>query len=110
MLSQLSPLDIIFFSLVFTFVIINEVNLVVRKIILRWIYYLDWRKREFDRYNRLRPIIVKSRKPWDCWKCMTGWCALALALLNGYGWESLLWCAVGMFAGALFEAIKNRYL
>lgn len=51
-----------------------------------------------------------ARKPFNCIKCMTGWFALVLAVLCGYGFISVLLCAAGLFMGALFEAIKMRWL
>ena len=108
MLLQLSPLDIIFFAIISAFIITTEVTMMIRRIILRWIYFGDSQKRDFSRYNRVKGNVVRLRKPWDCMKCMTGWCALVLALLAGYNWESIVWWGVGVVAGAIFESIKLK--
>jgi hypothetical protein len=111
MLLQLSPLDVIFYSIVISFVLVYEVSMAVKKLILRIYYKWNWvRYGEFGRYNKNKGKIAKLRKPWDCMKCMTGWCALVLALLAGYNWESIVWCAVGLVCGAIFESIKLRWL
>jgi hypothetical protein len=50
-----------------------------------------------------------NRKPFNCVKCMSGW----LALIGGvifFGWYGLLFLPAGVFVGAMFEAIKMRYL
>lgn len=51
-----------------------------------------------------------KRKPFTCMKCMTGWSVLPLALLSGYGAESLLLMIAGLFIGAIAEGIIMRYL
>lgn len=55
---------------------------------------------------------VKSwqRKPFNCMKCMSGWFALSLALISGYGWQSGLLFIAGVFIGAIAEGIIMRYL
>lgn len=50
-----------------------------------------------------------SVKPFNCIKCMTGWYALILGLI-WTGWTGLWMLPVGVFVGAIFEAIKMRWL
>lgn len=48
-------------------------------------------------------------KPFNCLKCMTGWSALILAFtFHAEFWY--LYLPVGVFIGALFTAIKLRWL
>lgn len=50
-----------------------------------------------------------SVKPFNCMKCMTGWFALALA----YFFDTPFWyfyLFIGLFAGAMFSAIRMRWL
>jgi hypothetical protein len=49
-------------------------------------------------------------KPFNCMMCLTGWLALVLAILTGHGIWSILFYPVGCFAGAMFEAVKYRWL
>ncbi len=50
-----------------------------------------------------------SVKPFNCIKCLTGWVALVLAFtFHVQFWYMYL--PVGLFVGAMFEAIKLRYL
>jgi hypothetical protein len=55
----------------------------------------------------------KKTKPFNCVKCMSGWFSLILFGLVGsglywpYGW---LFLPIGVFAGAMFEAISMRWL
>lgn len=50
-----------------------------------------------------------SVKPFNCMKCMTGWFALVLAFLfNTQFWYMYLFA--GVFLGAMFSAIKMRWL
>lgn len=48
-------------------------------------------------------------KPFNCLKCLTGWVALILAFtFHVEFWYMYL--PVGLFVGAVFEAIKMRWL
>lgn len=49
-------------------------------------------------------------KPFNCLMCMSAWSTFGAALGAGYGWSSLLFIPVGYFVGALFDAIKMRWL
>jgi hypothetical protein len=60
--------------------------------------------------NLLQKPKVLRRKPFTCMKCMSGWGALTLALLSGYGWESVLLLIAGLFVGAIAEGIIMRWL
>lgn len=55
-------------------------------------------------------IKLTNRKPFNCMMCMSGWSALALGISYGYEWESIGLCLQAIFAGAMFGAIKMRYL
>ena len=111
LLQHLLPEEIIFFAFVFAFLMVHEASTEVKRLILRICKRYEWIKyREFRSYNKIAPIILKLRKPWDCMKCMTFWFALALALDSGYKWESLLWGFVGLITGAIFDKIKSRWL
>jgi hypothetical protein len=48
-------------------------------------------------------------KPFNCLKCMTGWIALIIGC-SSIGWHGIIYLPVGLFTGALFSAIKMRYL
>lgn len=48
-------------------------------------------------------------KPFNCLKCMTAWFALIIGCL-AYGWWGFIFFPVGLFAGAIFSAVKMRYL
>jgi hypothetical protein len=51
----------------------------------------------------------KNVRPFNCLKCMTGWVSLILA----FAFHVQFWWAymfVGIFVGAVFGAIKMRYL
>lgn len=50
-----------------------------------------------------------TTKPFNCVKCMTGWFSLAGGLLV-FGWYGIVLLPVGLFVGAIFEAIKLRWL
>lgn len=50
-----------------------------------------------------------SRKPFTCVKCLTGWFALLFACCD-YGIGGILYLPLGVFVGALFEAVKMRWL
>lgn len=89
--------EIIFYSLAIAFCLVEFVIPGLKR------RYYMWRFRRFNPgHDRL--------KPFDCTKCMCGWLALSIALISGYGWESLLIFAAGVFVGSLFEAIKMRWL
>ncbi|MGN6416101.1 MAG: hypothetical protein ACTHMC_01325 [Pseudobacter sp.] len=63
--------------------------------------------------NVIMPVLkryLKLGKPFTCTMCMTGWFALILGLIAGFGWECVLVMAAGVFIGGLFEAIKMRWL
>ena len=50
-----------------------------------------------------------SVKPFNCLKCMTGWVAVILAFtFHVEFWYMYLF--VGLFVGAMFEAIRMRWL
>lgn len=53
-----------------------------------------------------RPINIK---PFNCMMCFTGWAAAGLGLYQ-FGISGLALFFVGCFAGALFDAIKMRWL
>lgn len=55
-------------------------------------------------------IRLTNRKPFNCMMCMTGWCSLVLALFSGHGWFSGLLMIAGVFIGAVFGAVKMRWL
>lgn len=55
-------------------------------------------------------INLFNRKPFTCVQCMSGWTSLKLSLIAGYGLESIPMTFLGLFAGAVFESIKMRYL
>ena len=48
-------------------------------------------------------------KPFNCIKCMTGWISLIMALIF-HTPLPFFYLFVGLFIGAIFDAIKNRYL
>lgn len=48
-------------------------------------------------------------KPFNCCKCMTGWFALLLAGVSGADYW-YLYAPLGVFAGAMFEGIRMRWL
>lgn len=50
-----------------------------------------------------------NQKPFNCIKCMTGWYALILGLFV-YGLAGVVFLPIGVFVGAIFEAIKMRWL
>lgn len=55
-------------------------------------------------------IVLFERKPFNCMKCMCGWCTMAVAVFSGYEWCSLLFLPIGLFVGAMFGAIQMRWL
>jgi ABC-type multidrug transport system permease subunit len=68
----------------------------------------------FTFVNLVFPQFVKTRffkrRPFNCIMCMSGWSSLGLALINGYGYGSILFLFLGIFAGAMFEGISMRWL
>lgn len=94
---NLKQFEILFYSLALAFCWVEFVMPGFK----RW-YFTRWG-------NVYRPS-VDNLKPLDCTKCMTGWLALALSLFTGYGWLAVLMLFAGFFVGAIFEAIKMRYL
>jgi hypothetical protein len=49
------------------------------------------------------------KKPFNCMKCLTAWIAVFMA----FGFDTPYWyfyLPLGLFAGAMFTAIKYRYL
>lgn len=68
----------------------------------------------FALVNVLFPLFHKSkvtkRKPFNCVMCISGWASFGLSLFNGYVYGSVLFLVVGLFAGAMFEAISMRWL
>jgi hypothetical protein len=52
---------------------------------------------------------VEVIKLFPCMKCVTGWSALILALIFHTPF-ALMYVFVGLFAGAMFTAIKMRWL
>lgn len=48
-------------------------------------------------------------KPFNCLKCMTGWFTFIIAFTFHTPF-AFMYLFVGLFVGALFEAIKMRYL
>lgn len=57
-----------------------------------------------------RKIRLQDMKPFNCVPCLSGWTVFKIALIVGYGWESIGLMFLGVFAGALFEVIRMRYL
>lgn len=56
-------------------------------------------------------IKLTNRKPFNCMMCMTGWCSMLLAVWQGVYWPYMLLLGVaGVFVGAMFGAIKMRWL
>jgi hypothetical protein len=51
-----------------------------------------------------------NRKPFNCMGCCTGWAALVLGLISGYGLGAILLCIGGVFIGAIVESIYMRWL
>jgi hypothetical protein len=48
-------------------------------------------------------------KPFNCIKCMSGWFGLAIGVYN-YSCYGIGYIFICLFFGAIFEAIKMRYL
>ena len=53
---------------------------------------------------------VLNFKPLNCLTCLTGWISFGLAIANNYSVTALLFLAVGVFVGAMFEALTMKYL
>lgn len=51
-----------------------------------------------------------NRRPFNCLMCMSGWCALVIALFAGHGRYAPLFFPLGCFAGAMLEGIIMKYL
>lgn len=57
----------------------------------------------------IKEVLHWNKKPYNCIKCLTGWFSFFIAL--GFGtpyWYFYLF--LGLFTGAMFEAIKMRHL
>lgn len=52
----------------------------------------------------------KKTKPYNCIKCMTGWIALSIGFYQYNFHIHLELLPIGVFIGAMFEAIKMRWL
>ena len=61
-------------------------------------------------FNQVEILHFGSVKPFNCVKCLTGWYSFMFACIAHYGWQSLIFLPVGVFIGAMFEAIKMRWL
>lgn len=48
-------------------------------------------------------------KPFNCIKCMTGWLSLIFAFFSNVD-HWVLYLFVGLFAGAMFESFRMRWL
>lgn len=48
-------------------------------------------------------------KPFNCLKCMTGWSSLAIAIIFQVDYW-YMYLPAGLFVGAVFSAIKMRWL
>jgi hypothetical protein len=48
-------------------------------------------------------------KPFNCVKCMTAWISLLIGC-SQIGWFGIIFLPVGLFVGAMWEAIKDRWL
>lgn len=56
-------------------------------------------------------IKLTNRKPFNCMMCMTGWCSIGLAVWQDFHWPYVLLLGLaGVFTGAMFGAIKMRWL
>lgn len=53
--------------------------------------------------------IFSFTKPFNCIKCMTGWISLIMALIF-HTPLPFFYLFVGLFIGALFDAVKQRWL
>lgn len=60
-------------------------------------------------FCQVEVIHFGSVKPFNCIKCMTGYYALAIGCWCA-GWHGVVYLPVGVFAGAMFEGIKMRWL
>jgi len=48
-------------------------------------------------------------KPFNCFKCMSGWFALIIGC-SCIGWHGIIYLPVGLFAGCIYSCVKMRYL
>ena len=55
-------------------------------------------------------IRIQKVKPFNCLMCMTGWSAFTLAIIDGYKFNAIGVMFAGVFVGAIFDAIKMRWL
>ena len=60
-------------------------------------------------FCQVEVIRFGSVKPFNCIKCMTGWFALVLGCIE-QGWHGVWYLPLGVFVGAIFEALKMRCL
>lgn len=112
---DVSVIRIIVYSLAVAFCITKMLIPFLKEFYIKFIHwqykasgkpYSQW----FAEFNR-RAFRVRALrlKPLDCIKCLTFWCSLSLALINGMHLESTFVGIVGLFAGALLEGILMRY-
>ena len=60
-------------------------------------------------FTNIEVLKLGSVKPFNCLKCLTGWLSLILAFIfHTQFWY--LYLPAGFFVGALFTALKNRWL
>lgn len=60
-------------------------------------------------FTQVEILKLGVTKPFNCTKCMTGWLSLIIAAVYQVPyWPYYLF--IGLFVGALFEAIKMRWL
>lgn len=50
-----------------------------------------------------------SVKPFSCLKCMCGWYGLIIGCI-AHGWHGIIFLPLGVFVGAIFSAIQQRWL
>lgn len=56
-----------------------------------------------------KEVLHWNKKPYNCIKCLTGWFSLFIA----FAFHTPYWpfyLALGLFTGAMWEAIKYRWL
>lgn len=57
----------------------------------------------------VKDVLHWNVKPYNCTKCLTGWFSFFIALIfHTPYWYFYLF--IGLFVGAMFEAIKMRWL
>lgn len=62
-------------------------------------------------FCQIEVIHFGSVKPFNCIKCMTGWYAIVLAwFVYGHGWHGIIYLPLGVFVGAIYSALKMRWL